>query len=204
MVHKKKSIFYKPLSIIVLTAVFIFLIIILSNITFFRLKFFHTDISYTGETNLGRETFSNIEKGLIKLSCNDALNLYELYNNSIVYKLKNDNKTSYSINEVHSIINNFEVSEKSINAFWADLKICLENLYGRDKKGIKKSSEIFYNITDEVNSNIVLSSFLPYLNLSNRSEIDKFIKIRYCGAQREIDYRSPIDKYYSMINSKKL
>lgn len=202
MVHKKKSIFYKPLSILVLTAVFIFLIIILSNMTFLKLKFFHTDVSYTGETNLGRETFINIEKDLVKLSCNDALELYKLYSDTISYKLHKDNKTGYSIDDVYKIMNSIEVSEKNINAFWADLRICLDNLYGRDKKGIKKSSEIFYYMVNEINNNIVLLSFLSFLNLADKKEIDKFIEIRYCGAQRDAGYHSPLDKYYEMINKK--
>lgn len=203
MVHKKKSKLYKSLSIIVLTAVFIFLIIILSNITFFKLKFFHIDVSYTGETNLGRETFANIEKGSIKLSCNDALKLLELYGEAVSYKFNGDNKTGYSVNDVYVMVNNIEVSEKNINSFWTDLKICLENLYGRDKKGIKKSSEVFYYMVNEVNKNIVILPYLLELKLSNKKEIDSFIRVRYCGEQRPAGYHSPVDNYYKMINSKK-
>ena len=161
-----------------------------------------SDKSFTSSNNvkitdnsLGYETFENIKKGNIKISCNDAKKLGALFV-QINNEMTNDNISEAQMQE-------YAVStpaKKAIDDFSMNFVSFLENFYGQ--KNISQAEAVLQAVNMEIYTNIVQTSLMINTGNITEKEFYDYLNIEYCGVTPPASYISPKDiVLYSINNS---
>lgn len=191
--NKKSGLLYKSVGFMLFLGVIVMVIIVTSS--------FRSDKGFASNNNnvkitdnsIGYETFENIKKGNIKISCNDAKKLGALFV-QINNEMTNDNISEAQMQE-------YAVStpaKKAIDDFSMNFVSFLENFYGQ--KNISQAEAVLQAVNMEIYTNIVQTSLM--INTGNISEKEFFdyLNIEYCGVKAPASYISPKDIVLYSIN----
>ncbi len=192
--NKKSGLLYKSVGFMLFLGVIVMVIIVTSS--------FRSDKSFTSSDNvkitdnsLGYETFENIKKGNIKISCNDAKKLGALFV-QINNEMTNDNISEAQMQE-------YAVStpaKKAIDDFSMNFVSFLENFYGQ--KNISQAEAVLQAVNMEIYTNIVQTSLMINTGNITEKEFYDYLNIEYCGVTPPASYISPKDiVLYSINNS---
>lgn len=193
--NKKSRILYKSVGFMLFLGVIVMVIIITSN--FRKDKWFISSNNNTKITDdsIGYETFENIKKGNIKISCNDAKKLGALFV-QINNEMTNDNISEAQMQE-------YAVStpaKKAIDDFSMNFVSFLENFYGQ--KNISQAEAVLQAVNMEIYTNIVQTSLMINTGNITEKEFYDYLNIEYCGVTPPASYISPKDiVLYSINNS---
>ena len=148
--NKKSGLLYKSVGFMLFLGVIVMVIIVTSS--------FRSDKGFASNNNnnnvkitdnsIGYETFENIKKGNIKISCNDAKKLGALFV-QINNEMTNDNISEAQMQE-------YAVStpaKKAIDDFSMNFVSFLENFYGQ--KNISQAEAVLQAVNMEIYTNIV-------------------------------------------------
>lgn len=192
--NKKSGILYKSVGFMLFLGVIVMVIIITSS---FRSNKEHTlnnnNVKIT-DNSIGYETFENIKKGNIKVSCNDAKKLGAIFiqiNNEIT----NDNLTETQMQE-------YAVStpaKKAIDDFSMNFVSFLENFYGQ--QNISQAEAVLQAVNIEIYTNIVQTSLMINTGNITEKEFYDYLNIEYCGVTPPASYISPKDVVLYSINN---
>lgn len=190
--NKKSGILYKSVGFMLFLGVIVMAIIITSSFRSNKEYKSNNNVKIT-DNSIGYETFENIKKGNIKVSCNDAKKLGALFiqiNNGMT----NDNLTETQMQE-------YAVStpaKKAIDDFSMNFVSFLENFYGQ--QNISQAEAVLQAVNIEIYTNIVQTSLM--INTSNITEKEfyDYLNIEYCGATPPASYISPKDVVLYSIN----
>ncbi len=191
--NKKSGILYKSVGFMLFLGVIVMAIIVTSS--------FRSDKEYKSNNNMkitddsiGYETFENIKKGNIKVSCNDAKKLGALFI-QINKEITNDNLTEAQMQE-------YAVStpaKKAIDDFSMNFVSFLENFYGQ--QNISQAEAVLQAVNMEIYTNIVQTSLMINTHNITEKEFYDYLNIEYCGATPPASYISPKDVVLYSINN---
>lgn len=145
------------------------------------------------DNSIGYETFENIKKGNIKISCNDAKKLGALFI-QINNEMTNDNISEAQMQE-------YAVStpaKKAIDDFSMNFVSFLENFYGQ--KNISQAEAVLQAVNMEIYTNIVQTSLMINTGNISEKEFYDYLNIEYCGVKAPASYISPKDIVLYSIN----
>lgn len=190
--NKKSGILYKSVGFMLFLGVIVMAIIIISSFRSNKEYKSNNNVKIT-DNSIGYETFENIKKGNIKVSCNDAKKLGTLFI-QINNEMTNDNLTETQMQE-------YAVStpaKKAIDDFSMNFVSFLENFYGQ--QNISQAEAVLQAVNIEIYTNIVQTSLM--INTSNITEKEfyDYLNIEYCGATPPASYISPKDVVLYSIN----
>lgn len=190
--NKKSGILYKSVGFMLFLGVIVMAIIITSSFRSNKEYKSNNNVKIT-DNSIGYETFENIKKGNIKVSCNDAKKLGALFI-QINNEMTNDNLTETQMQE-------YAVStpaKKAIDDFSMNFVSFLENFYGQ--QNISQAEAVLQAVNIEIYTNIVQTSLM--INISNITEKEfyDYLNIEYCGATPPASYISPKDVVLYSIN----
>lgn len=190
--NKKSGILYKSVGFMLFLGVIVMAIIITSSFRSNKEYKSNNNVKIT-DNSIGYETFENIKKGNIKVSCNDAKKLGALFI-QINNEMTNDNLTETQMQE-------YAVStpaKKAIDDFSMNFVSFLENFYGQ--QNISQAEAVLQAVNIEIYTNIVQTSLM--INTSNITEKEfyDYLNIEYCGATPPASYISPKDVVLYSIN----
>ena len=191
--NKKSGLLYKSVGFMLFLGVIVMVIIVTSN--------FRSDKGFASNNNnvkitdnsLGYETFENIKKGNIKISCNDAKKLGALFV-QINNEMTNDNISEAQMQE-------YAVStpaKKAIDDFSMNFVSFLENFYGQ--KNISQAEAVLQAVNMEIYTNIVQTSLMINTGNISEKEFYDYLNIEYCGVKAPASYISPKDIVLYSIN----
>ena len=191
--NKKSGLLYKSVGFMLFLGVIVMVIIVTSN--------FRSDKGFASNNNnvkitdnsLGYETFENIKKGNIKISCNDAKKLGALFV-QINNEMTNDNISEDQMQE-------YAVStpaKKAIDDFSMNFVSFLENFYGQ--KNISQAEAVLQAVNMEIYTNIVQTSLMINTGNISEKEFYDYLNIEYCGVKAPASYISPKDIVLYSIN----
>ena len=193
--NKKSGLLYKSVGFMLFLGVIVMVIIVTSS--------FRSDKGFASNNNnvkitdnsIGYETFENIKKGNIKISCNDAKKLGALFI-QINNEMTNDNISEAQMQE-------YAVStpaKKAIDDFSMNFVSFLENFYGQ--KNISQAEAVLQAVNMEIYTNIVQTSLMINTGNITEKEFYDYLNIEYCGVTPPASYISPKDiVLYSINNS---
>lgn len=192
--NKKSGILYKSVGFMLFLGVIVMVIIITSS--------FRSNKEYTLNNNnvkitdnsIGYETFENIKKGNIKVSCNDAKKLGAIFI-QINNEMTNDNLTETQMQE-------YAVStpaKKAIDDFSMNFVSFLENFYGQ--QNISQAEAVLQAVNIEIYTNIVQTSLMINTGNITEKEFYDYLNIEYCGVTPPASYISPKDVVLYSINN---
>lgn len=192
--NKKSGLLYKSVGFMLFLGVIVMVIIVTSN--------FRSDKGFASNNNnnvkitdnsIGYETFENIKKGNIKISCNDAKKLGALFI-QINNEMTNDNISEAQMQE-------YAVStpaKKAIDDFSMNFVSFLENFYGQ--KNISQAEAVLQAVNMEIYTNIVQTSLMINTGNISEKEFYDYLNIEYCGVKAPASYISPKDIVLYSIN----
>lgn len=191
--NKKSGLLYKSVGFMLFLGVIVMVIIVTSS--------FRSDKGFASNNNnvkitdnsLGYETFENIKKGNIKISCNDAKKLGALFV-QINNEMTNDNISEAQMQE-------YAVStpaKKAIDDFSMNFVSFLENFYGQ--KNISQAEAVLQAVNMEIYTNIVQTSLMINTGNISEKEFYDYLNIEYCGVKAPASYISPKDIVLYSIN----
>lgn len=191
--NKKSGLLYKSVGFMLFLGVIVMVIIVTSN--------FRSDKGFASNNNnvkitdnsIGYETFENIKKGNIKISCNDAKKLGALFV-QINNEMTNDNISEAQMQE-------YAVStpaKKAIDDFSMNFVSFLENFYGQ--KNISQAEAVLQAVNMEIYTNIVQTSLMINTGNISEKEFYDYLNIEYCGVKAPASYISPKDIVLYSIN----
>ena len=184
--NKKSGLLYKSVGFMLFLGVIVMVIIVTSS--------FRSDKGFASNNNnvkitdnsIGYETFENIKKGNIKISCNDAKKLGALFV-QINNEMTNDNISEAQMQE-------YAVStpaKKAIDDFSMNFVSFLENFYGQ--KNISQAEAVLQAVNMEIYTNIVQTSLMINTGNISEKEFYDYLNIEYCGVKAPASYISPKD-----------
>ena len=191
--NKKSGLLYKSVGFMLFLGVIVMVIIVTSS--------FRSDKGFASNNNnvkitdnsIGYETFENIKKGNIKISCNDAKKLGTLFV-QINNEMTNDNISEAQMQE-------YAVStpaKKAIDDFSMNFVSFLENFYGQ--KNISQAEAVLQAVNMEIYTNIVQTSLMINTGNISEKEFYDYLNIEYCGVKAPASYISPKDIVLYSIN----
>lgn len=191
--NKKSGLLYKSVGFMLFLGVIVMVIIVTSS--------FRSDKGFVSNNNnvkitdnsIGYETFENIKKGNIKISCNDAKKLGALFV-QINNEMTNDNISEAQMQE-------YAVStpaKKAIDDFSMNFVSFLENFYGQ--KNISQAEAVLQAVNMEIYTNIVQTSLMINTGNISEKEFYDYLNIEYCGVKAPASYISPKDIVLYSIN----
>lgn len=192
--NKKSGLLYKSVGFMLFLGVIVMVIIVTSS--------FRSDKGFASNNNnnvkitdnsIGYETFENIKKGNIKISCNDAKKLGALFI-QINNEMTNDNISEAQMQE-------YAVStpaKKAIDDFSMNFVSFLENFYGQ--KNISQAEAVLQAVNMEIYTNIVQTSLMINTGNISEKEFYDYLNIEYCGVKAPASYISPKDIVLYSIN----
>ena len=192
--NKKSGLLYKSVGFMLFLGIIVMVIIVTSS--------FRSDKGFASNNNnnvkitdnsLGYETFKNIKKGNIKISCNDAKKLGALFV-QINNEMTNDNISEAQMQE-------YAVStpaKKAIDDFSMNFVSFLENFYGQ--KNISQAEAVLQAVNMEIYTNIVQTSLMINTGNISEKEFYDYLNIEYCGVKAPASYISPKDIVLYSIN----
>lgn len=192
--NKKSGLLYKSVGFMLFLGVIVMVIIVTSS--------FRSDKGFASNNNnnvkitdnsIGYETFENIKKGNIKISCNDAKKLGALFI-QINNEMTNDNISEAQMQE-------YAVStpaKKTIDDFSMNFVSFLENFYGQ--KNISQAEAVLQAVNMEIYTNIVQTSLMINTGNISEKEFYDYLNIEYCGVKAPASYISPKDIVLYSIN----
>ena len=191
--NKKSGLLYKSVGFMLFLGVIVMVIIVTSS--------FRSDKGFASNNNnvkitdnsIGYETFENIKKGNIKISCNDAKKLGALFV-QINNEMTNDNISEAQMQE-------YAVStpaKKAIDDFSMNFVSFLENFYGQ--KNISQAEAVLQAVNMEIYTNIVQTSLMVNTGNISEKEFYDYLNIEYCGVKAPASYISPKDIVLYSIN----
>lgn len=192
--NKKSGLLYKSVGFMLFLGVIVMVIIVTSS--------FRSDKGFASNNNnnvkitdnsIGYETFENIKKGNIKISCNDAKKLGALFV-QINNEMTNDNISEAQMQE-------YAVStpaKKAIDDFSMNFVSFLENFYGQ--KNISQAEAVLQAVNMEIYTNIVQTSLMINTGNISEKEFYDYLNIEYCGVKAPASYISPKDIVLYSIN----
>lgn len=191
--NKKSGLLYKSVGFMLFLGVIVMVIIVTSS--------FRSDKGFASNNNnvkitdnsIGYETFENIKKGNIKISCNDAKKLGALFV-QINNEMTNDNISEAQMKE-------YAVStpaKKAIDDFSMNFVSFLENFYGQ--KNISQAEAVLQAVNMEIYTNIVQTSLMINTGNISEKEFYDYLNIEYCGVKAPASYISPKDIVLYSIN----
>lgn len=193
--NKKSGLLYKSVGFMLFLGIIVMVIIVTSS--------FRSDKGFASNNNnnnvkitdnsLGYETFENIKKGNIKISCNDAKKLGALFV-QINNEMTNDNISEAQMQE-------YAVStpaKKAIDDFSMNFVSFLENFYGQ--KNISQAEAVLQAVNMEIYTNIVQTSLMINTGNISEKEFYDYLNIEYCGVKAPASYISPKDIVLYSIN----
>lgn len=191
--NKKSGLLYKSVGFMLFLGVIVMVIIVTSS--------FRSDKGFASNNNnvkitdnsIGYETFENIKKGNIKISCNDAKKLGALFV-QINNEMTNDNISEAQMQE-------YAVStpaKKAIDDFSMNFVSFLENFYGQ--KNISQAEAVLQAVNMEIYINIVQTSLMINTGNISEKEFYDYLNIEYCGVKAPASYISPKDIVLYSIN----
>lgn len=195
--NKKSGLLYKSVGFMLFLGVIVMVIIVTSS--------FRSDKGFASNNNnnnnnvkitdnsIGYETFENIKKGNIKISCNDAKKLGALFI-QINNEMTNDNISEAQMQE-------YAVStpaKKAIDDFSTNFASFLENFYGQ--KNISQAEAVLQAVNMEIYTNIVQTSLMINTGNISEKEFYDYLNIEYCGVKAPASYISPKDIVLYSIN----
>ena len=191
--NKKSGLLYKSVGFMLFLGVIVMVIIVTSS--------FRSDKRFASNNNnvkitdnsIGYETFENIKKGNIKISCNDAKKLGALFV-QINNEMTNDNISEAQMQE-------YAVStpaKKAIDDFSMNFVSFLENFYGQ--KNISQAEAVLQAVNMEIYTNIVQTSLMINTGNISEKEFYDYLNIEYCGVKAPASYISPKDIVLYSIN----
>ena len=191
--NKKSGLLYKSVGFMLFLGVIVMVIIVTSS--------FRSDKGFASNNNnvkitdnsIGYETFENIKKGNIKISCNDAKKLGALFI-QINNEMTNDNLSEAQMQE-------YAVStpaKKAIDDFSMNFVSFLENFYGQ--KNISQAEAVLQAVNMEIYTNIVQTSLMINTGNISEKEFYDYLNIEYCGVKAPASYISPKDIVLYSIN----
>lgn len=192
--NKKSGLLYKSVGFMLFLGIIVMVIIVTSN--------FRSDKGFASNNNnnvkitdnsIGYETFENIKKGNIKISCNDAKKLGALFI-QINNEMTNDNISEAQMQE-------YAVStpaKKAIDDFSMNFVSFLENFYGQ--KNISQAEAVLQAVNMEIYTNIVQTSLMINTGNISEKEFYDYLNIEYCGVKAPASYISPKDIVLYSIN----
>lgn len=191
--NKKSGLLYKSVGFMLFLGIIVMVIIVTSN--------FRSDKGFASNNNnvkitdnsIGYETFENIKKGNIKISCNDAKKLGALFV-QINNEMTNDNISEAQMQE-------YAVStpaKKAIDDFSMNFVSFLENFYGQ--KNISQAEAVLQAVNMEIYTNIVQTSLMINTGNISEKEFYDYLNIEYCGVKAPASYISPKDIVLYSIN----
>lgn len=190
---KKSSILYKSVGFMLFLGVIVMAIIITSSLRSDKGFASNNNNTKITDNSLGYETFENIKKGTIKVSCNDAKKLGALFI-QINNEMTNDNLTETQMHE-------YAVStpaKKAIDDFSMNFVSFLENFYGQ--KNISQAEAVLQAVNMEIYTNIVQTSLMINTGNITEKEFYDYLNIEYCGVTPPASYISPKDIVLYSIN----
>lgn len=193
--NKKSGLLYKSVGFMLFLGVIVMVIIVTGS--------FRSDKGFASNNNnnnvkitdnsIGYETFENIKKGNIKISCNDAKKLGALFV-QINNEMTNDNISEAQMQE-------YAVStpaKKAIDDFSMNFVSFLENFYGQ--KNISQAEAVLQAVNMEIYTNIVQTSLMINTGNISEKEFYDYLNIEYCGVKAPASYISPKDIVLYSIN----
>ncbi len=191
--NKKSGLLYKSVGFMLFLGIIVMVIIVTSS--------FRSDKGFASNNNnvkitdnsIGYETFENIKKGNIKISCNDAKKLGALFV-QINNEMTNDNISEAQMQE-------YAVStpaKKAIDDFSMNFVSFLENFYGQ--KNISQAEAVLQAVNMEIYTNIVQTSLMINTGNISEKEFYDYLNIEYCGVKAPASYISPKDIVLYSIN----
>lgn len=191
--NKKSGLLYKSVGFMLFLGIIVMVIIVTSS--------FRSDKGFASNNNnvkitdnsIGYETFENIKKGNIKISCNDAKKLGTLFV-QINNEMTNDNISEAQMQE-------YAVStpaKKAIDDFSMNFVSFLENFYGQ--KNISQAEAVLQAVNMEIYTNIVQTSLMINTGNISEKEFYDYLNIEYCGVKAPASYISPKDIVLYSIN----
>lgn len=192
--NKKSGLLYKSVGFMLFLGIIVMVIIVTSS--------FRSDKGFASNNNnnvkitdnsIGYETFENIKKGNIKISCNDAKKLGALFI-QINNEMTNDNISEAQMQE-------YAVStpaKKAIDDFSMNFVTFLENFYGQ--KNISQAEAVLQAVNMEIYTNIVQTSLMINTGNISEKEFYDYLNIEYCGVKAPASYISPKDIVLYSIN----
>lgn len=192
--NKKSGLLYKSVGFMLFLGVIVMVIIVTGS--------FRSDKGFASNNNnnvkitdnsIGYETFENIKKGNIKISCNDAKKLGALFI-QINNEMTNDNISEAQMQE-------YAVStpaKKAIDDFSMNFVSFLENFYGQ--KNISQAEAVLQAVNMEIYTNIVQTSLMINTGNISEKEFYDYLNIEYCGVKAPASYISPKDIVLYSIN----
>ena len=191
--NKKSGLLYKSVGFMLFLGIIVMVIIVTSS--------FRSDKGFASNNNnvkitdssIGYETFENIKKGNIKISCNDAKKLGALFI-QINNEMTNDNISEAQMQE-------YAVStpaKKAIDDFSMNFVSFLENFYGQ--KNISQAEAVLQAVNMEIYTNIVQTSLMINTGNISEKEFYDYLNIEYCGVKAPASYISPKDIVLYSIN----
>ena len=191
--NKKSGLLYKSVGFMLFLGVIVMVIIVTSS--------FRSDKGFASNNNnvkitdnsIGYETFENIKKGNIKISCNDAKKLGALFV-QINNEMTNDNiseaqKQEYAVSTP---------AKKAIDDFSMNFVSFLENFYGQ--KNISQAEAVLQAVNMEIYTNIVQTSLM--INTGNISEKEFY---DYCTKELTLEKANQkLKKYNKFWNYKRI
>lgn len=202
MADGNKKSYKSSIAVIVIIAVLVVAVVMAANITSLNrdIDFNTKNLSYKSSDGLGLATFENIKKGNIKLACDDAKRLGDLFvmiNNEML----KDSVDNESMGSDNNAIAQYAVStpaKKAMQDFSDDTDLFLQTEYKGDIDKINHALEM---LNGDIYGNLVLVSLTLFNNQISRKEFDDFILITYCGVKPPATYISPLDLATSLINN---
>lgn len=192
--NKKSGILYKSVGFMLFLGVIVMVIIITSSFRSNKEHILNNNNVKITDNSIGYETFENIKKGNIKVSCNDAKKLGAIFiqiNNEIT----NDNLTETQMQE-------YAVStpaKKAIDDFSMNFVSFLENFYGQ--QNISQAEAVLQAVNIEIYTNIVQTSLMINTGNITEKEFYDYLNIEYCGVTPPASYISPKDVVLYSINN---
>lgn len=195
--NKKSGLLYKSVGFMLFLGIIVMVIIVTSS--FRSDKGFalnnnnHNNNVKITDNSIGYETFENIKKGNIKISCNDAKKLGALFI-QINNEMTNDNISEAQMQE-------YAVStpaKKAIDDFSMNFVSFLENFYGQ--KNISQAEAVLQAVNMEIYTNIVQTSLMINTGNISEKEFYDYLNIEYCGVKAPASYISPKDIVLYSIN----
>lgn len=192
--NKKSGILYKSVGFMLFLGVIVMVIIITSSFRSNKEHILNNNNVKITDNSIGYETFENIKKGNIKVSCNDAKKLGAIFiqiNNEIT----NDNLIETQMQE-------YAVStpaKKAIDDFSMNFVSFLENFYGQ--QNISQAEAVLQAVNIEIYTNIVQTSLMINTGNITEKEFYDYLNIEYCGVTPPASYISPKDVVLYSINN---
>lgn len=192
--NKKVRIIYKIIGFMVLVSIITISAILAGNLFSNNSLADNNDKSKITDSSIGHETFENIKRNNIKLSCGDAKKLGEVFI-QINKEMLTDNISNMQMNEYATS----SPAKRLVDNFTDNFISFLENFYGQNN--LSQAEAVLQAVNLDIYTNIVQTSLMINTGNISEKEFYDYLNIEYCGVTPPASYISPKDMVLYSINN---